>query len=160
MGRLQETLAQKTPQADALVAPELLTIMAGGAGSGLRMNEAEISRVVGGRSVWEDLKGKLQHWSTNPDDARSITPDQDRQIRALVEAVHGKLLRKQGILDQAEQDLIDADNVQSHRQILSKARRDIDAVDAPQQQAGNGPVIRTYNGVPYVQQLDGSWKKQ
>ncbi len=57
--RLQTTINQQTPQADALLAPELLTVMAGGQGSGLRMNEAEIPRVVGGRSNFESLKAAL-----------------------------------------------------------------------------------------------------
>jgi len=54
-GLLSKNLDAKTKQADALVAPELLSIAAGGAGSGLRMNEAEINRVIGGRSVWDAL---------------------------------------------------------------------------------------------------------
>jgi hypothetical protein len=60
-GRLRDTLNQKSPQADALVAPELLTVIAGGQGSGLRMNEAEIARSVGGRSHLEDLKAALNN---------------------------------------------------------------------------------------------------
>jgi hypothetical protein len=52
---LLHNLDAKDKQADAQVAPELLSIASGGVGSGLRMNEAEISRVVGGRSVWDSL---------------------------------------------------------------------------------------------------------
>ena len=37
---LETTLSKGTPAADALVAPELLSAMAGGQGGGLRMNEA------------------------------------------------------------------------------------------------------------------------
>jgi len=57
-GLLVENLKAKTKQADALVAPELLSIAAGGAGSGLRMNEAEITRVIGGRSAWDAFAAK------------------------------------------------------------------------------------------------------
>lgn len=138
MGRLEETLNQKNPQADALIGPELLTIMAGGQGSGLRMTEAEISRVVGGRSAWENLKGKLQHWSLDPDDARTITPDQDRMIRSLVDAVHSKLQQKQGIINQARQDLINADDVKAHREIVTHAKAAVDSIDAPQGDQQNG----------------------
>lgn len=136
MGRLQETLDQHNPQADSLVAPELLTIMAGGAGSGLRMTESEISRVVGGRSAWQDLRAKIQHWSTNPEDARTITPEQDKQIRALVSAVHDRLSKKQTILNQARQELLETDDVKQHRAIVSKARQDIEAIDAPKEEGG------------------------
>src|SRR5206468_8059601 len=84
IGRLADTLNQGTTQAYALLAPELLTVMAGGQGSGLRMNEAEISRIIGGKSKWEQLRGRLQEWSTDPTKASNITPEQVRQIRGLV----------------------------------------------------------------------------
>ncbi len=139
IGRLNDTLAQRNPQADALVAPELLSIMSGGQGSGLRMNEAEISRIVGGRSVWENLKAKIQHWSTNPEDARSITPDQDKQIRGLVKMVQDKLTAKQKILDDADEALLGSDDVKQHRAIVSDAKKKLDAIDAGTvEQAGAG----------------------
>lgn len=130
IGRLNDTMSQKSPQADALVAPELLTIMAGGQGSGLRMNESEIARIVGGRSAWENLKASIQHWSTNPDAARSITADQDKQIRSLVGAVQQKLVKKQAILDGAEDSLLNSDDPKDHRKILAEARKQLDAIDA------------------------------
>ena len=52
---LLHNLDARNKQSDAQVAPELLSIASGGVGSGLRMNEAEISRVVGGRSIWDAL---------------------------------------------------------------------------------------------------------
>jgi hypothetical protein len=128
-GRLQDTLNQATPQADALVAPELLTVMAGGQGSGLRMNEAEIARVVGGRSNFESLKAALNKWQLDPSKALSITPSQRQQIRGLMNEVQGKLLRKQNILDQARQDLINADNPIEHRKVLAGARQQLTAID-------------------------------
>lgn len=136
MGRLIDTMNQKNPQADALVAPELLTVMAGGMGSGLRMNEAEIARIVGGRSAWENLKASIQHWKTNPDDARSITPDQDRQIRALIDTVHKKLTQKQAIIDEARNNLLDSDDPKEHRKILADTKKKLDAVDAGQVEGG------------------------
>jgi hypothetical protein len=129
-GRLKDTLDQGSPQADALVAPELLSVMSGGQGSGLRMNEAEIARIVGGRSAWESLKASINHWKTNPDDARSITPDQDRQIRALVETVHGKLIQKQQIIEEAQSALVGSDDPIEHRKIVVGAQKKLDAIDA------------------------------
>lgn len=128
-GRLQDTLNQHNPQADALVGPELLTVMAGGQGSGLRMNEAEIARIVGGRSAWESLKANIQHWATNPDDARSITPDQDRMIRALINTVGTKLNAKQAIIDHAQEQLLNTDDPREHRQITADAQHHLDAID-------------------------------
>lgn len=140
--RLQETLNQHSPQADALVAPELLTVMAGGQGSGLRMNEAEIARIVGGRSAWENLKAKIQHWSLNPDEARSITADQDRQIRALVDAVGKKLSMKQSILESAQRNLLASDDPKEHRQIMADAQRQLDTMDAGAGGKDNVPTAR------------------
>ena len=136
--RLQDTLNQRSPQADALVAPELLTIMAGGMGSGLRMNEAEIARIVGGRSAWENLKGAMQHWQTNPDDARSITPDQDRQIRALIDTVGKKIIAKQAALERGQEMLLSSDDPHQHRQIVANVQKQLDAVDAGAAETGGG----------------------
>ena len=128
-GRLQDTINQNSPQADALVAPELLSVMAGGQGSGLRMNEAEIARIVGGRSKWQDLQAAVNKWSTNPQSANSITPDQRAQIRALVSTVGQKITAKQAVISQGGDGLLDAPDVQTHRKILADVQNKLDAVD-------------------------------
>jgi hypothetical protein len=145
-GRLQDTINQRTPQADALVAPELLTVMAGGQGSGLRMNEAEIARVVGGRSNLEGLKAALNKWQLDPSKALSITDAQRQQIRGLMNEVQGKLLRKQNILDQARQDLINADNPTEHRKVLAGARQQLTAID--EGKAAQPNQVKEYDWVP------------
>lgn len=149
LGRLNDTLAQNNPQADALIAPELMTVMAGGQGSGLRMTDTEIERIVGGRSAWENLKAKVQHWSTNPEEARSITPDQDKQIRALVSMVHSKLASKQQILDETEESLISSDDPKEHRRIVADARKKLDAIDGGGGVGGGDSQKFTDNGVTY-----------
>jgi hypothetical protein len=138
LGRLQDTIAQNSPQADALVGPELLTVMAGGQGSGLRMNEAEIARVVGGRSKWESLKADINQWSTDPSKANSITPAQRQQIRALVGEVNRKLIAKQQLLDDARNKLIDAQSPEEHRRIVAETRKALTALDM---QAGGGGAV-------------------
>lgn len=140
VGRLQTTLAQGTPQADALVAPELLTVMAGGQGSGLRMNEAEIARIVGGRSHWENLRGAIQKWSLDPSKAGSITPEQRQQIRALVNEVDGRLKEKQKVLDQAAQDLVGSDDPLEHRKVVAATRKRLTDVDQAPPAADTGQI--------------------
>lgn len=140
MGRLQDALAQGTPQADALIAPELLSVMAGGAGSGLRMNEAEIARIVGGRSKWESLQASINQWKTDPSKANSITPDQRQQIRALVTEVDNKLKAKQSALDEARQGLINSDDPAEHKRIVVNARNKMSAIDQGPQSQGGGMV--------------------
>jgi hypothetical protein len=164
MGRMQDTLNQGSPQADALVGPELLTVMAGGQGSGLRMNEAEIARVVGGRSNWETLKANINKWSLNPETANSITPDQRQQIRALVKTVGEKLNAKQEILNQAAGDLVNTDDPKEHRMITQKARLALNAIDEGNQQGGGNQPQRPagvpdgYNWNPQGNGGKGSWQ--
>ena len=137
LSTLQDTLNQHTMQADALVAPELLTVMAGGPQSGLRMTEAEIARIVGGRTHLEDLKAALSKFETDPNHAFSITPDQRNQVRALVQTVNQKLTAKVNILNASRQQLIDASSKEDHRKILADTHKALQAVDA---ETGQGRV--------------------
>lgn len=142
LGDLNELLGQGTPQADALVAPKLLTVMVGGQGSGLRMNEAEISRIVGGRSKWESLKAAAQQWSLDPTKANSITPEQRTQIRALVQAVHEKSQSALKVVNEAGANLIDAPDVLSHRKVLGDVRTRLQGIYEGGGAAGTGGTVK------------------
>lgn len=130
--RLRDTINQKSAQADSLIAPELLTVMAGGMGSGLRMNEAEIARVVGGRDKWESLKAKINQWK--PGGGLSVTDSQRDQINKLVKVVYQKLQQKRATLDDALDKLRNSEDVKEHRGIVSDARKSLTAIDE-----GNAP---------------------
>ena len=123
--RLEDTLSQNSPQADALVAPELLTAMAGGQGSGLRMNEAEIARIVGGRTNWETLKAAANKWSLNPETAVSITSSQRQQIRSLLKATKQRNDDAISKIQKAGDDLSGAESVGEHRRIHDTLQRDL-----------------------------------
>lgn len=142
-GRLTDTINQHSPQADALIAPEMLTVMAGGIGSGLRMNEAEIARIVGGRSNFESLKAQLNKWSLNPKEALSVTESQRGQIRDLMKAVGDKSSKRLAILNQASQDLIDAPDVGTHRRIVAQARKAIDDIGLAAGDSGGDTTTTT-----------------
>ena len=139
LGRLQDTIAQNTPQADALVAPELLSVMSGGQGSGLRMNEAEISRIVGGRSNWESLKASINKWQLDPKAALSITPAQRQQIHDLTQTVAQKITAKQAALQDARNRLIGTNDPDEHKRIVANARQKMTDIDA-----GPAPYGKTY----------------
>ena len=138
MGRLNDALAQHTPTADALMGPELMTIMAGGQGSGLRMTDTEINRIVGGRSHWENLQAAINQWSLDPSKANSITEEQRKEIRALATAVQSKLSAKQKILSDADQGLLGTDDPKAHRQIVADAHQKLDAIDSGGAPGGGG----------------------
>ncbi len=100
--RLQDTINQGTAQADALVAPELMTVMAGGSGSGLRINEAEINRVQGGRPMVAQIEAKLRKWmGTDQKSAIDFGPQERKAINDLLGIVGSKLQQKQKALTDA-----------------------------------------------------------
>jgi hypothetical protein len=103
--------------------------MAGGQGSGLRMNEAEISRIVGGRSNWESLRATMNKWKTDPTKANSITPAQRQQMNDLVNAVYEKLEKKRQALTDADSYLAGSTDPMEHRHILEQTRRALMDVD-------------------------------
>ncbi len=142
--RLEDTINQQTPQADALIAPELLTVMAGGQGSGLRMNEAEIARIVGGRTNWESLQAAVNKWRVDPSKGLSVTPAQRDQIRSLLGVVRDRVNQKQAILDQARQALINTDDLAEHRKIVANAHSALSAVDQGTPEFGSNipPKVR------------------
>lgn len=118
----------KSPQADALLAPEILSLAAGGAGSGLRMNEAEISRIVGGRTAWQSLQAAINKYSTDPKHPQ--IPDAQRtQMVQILQAAQAKGVAKQRVLEWAESKLVEAEDVKDHRKIVQQARQFLDAVD-------------------------------
>jgi hypothetical protein len=135
ISNLMITLGRNTPQADTLVAPELLTTMAGGQGSGLRMNEAEISRIVGGRTGWEDIKAKVNKWwadggPSNPNVGFALTGPQREQVRDLMNVVSTRLASKQSLLASAGQALADPNATPfNHRQILADTHNQLNDID-------------------------------
>jgi hypothetical protein len=137
--RLKISLDAQSPQADALIAPELLTAMAGGQGSGLRMNEAEIARIVGGRSKLESLKASLNQWSLDPSKALSITPDQRMQVRALVEKMSAKVDAKVAAVQRAHRGLIDAPDVNTQRNVSDALAKELSDIDTRDDAPGGPP---------------------
>lgn len=128
LDRVEQAINQKSAQADALIAPELLSVMVGGQGSGLRMTEAEIARIVGGRSKWADLQAVLQKWT--PGSGLSVTPEQRTQISDLLKAVREKTEAKQRAYDDAQEALIHASTVDEHRKITADLKKKLSAIDS------------------------------
>jgi hypothetical protein len=130
ISRLEDTLNQGNPQSDALVAPELLSVMAGGQGSGLRMNEAEIARIVGGRTNWETLKAKLGAWQTDPNKGFALTPDQRKQTRDLFAAVKDRVSKKMAAIDEESEALSGTDSAAEHRRIYNRLQKRLSDIDS------------------------------
>jgi CHASE3 domain sensor protein len=133
------------------------------------MNEAEISRIVGGRSNWQSLQASVNKWQTDPSKANSITPSQRQQIRSLVQSVSQKLNVKQEALSQAAGELIDSDDPKQHRAIVQRARTILNSIDEGTQGGGNqsapgaspqrpAGVPSGYNWNPQGNGGNGSWQ--
>jgi hypothetical protein len=106
-GLLVKNLDLKSKQADALVAPELLSIAAGGAGSGLRMNEAEIKRVIGGRSAWDALvatANKIRESGGTFDDT------QRKQLREIASYINTRNSAEVRVFHQGREAMLAAQN--------------------------------------------------
>jgi hypothetical protein len=141
-----DNLNQMSPAADALAAPEILTAMVGGPGSGLRMNDAEISRIIGGRTNWESLKAQLNKWQTDPAKGLSITPAQRGQMNKILTSAREKIGRKQAVIEDAEDKLANSSDPNEHRRILATARKGLDAIDSGSAGQGGGNTTRMYRG--------------
>ena len=123
--KIVDTLNTPSAVADSLVAPELLTAMAGGAGSGIRINEAEIKRVLGARSTMQSISAALMKVQSG----QTVTPEVRRQMSELVKLVKGKVDRKVNIVDEARQALAKADSIENQRQIFADMAQKLDDVD-------------------------------
>lgn len=139
---LQEALSQATPQADTIIAPQLLTIMAGGSGSGVRMSEAEISRIMGGRSHWEALRAAAQAWNPNNAEANKITPDQRKQIRSLANALNQKINAKRELVTKARRKLTESSDISGHRKSGLELKERLAAIDDGSLQFVNGKFYK------------------
>jgi hypothetical protein len=93
----------KTKQADSLVAPEILTLAAGGQGSGLRMNEAEISRIVGGRSIWDAL---VSHANKVVQENGTFDDNQRGQLRKIASYIAERSAATSSVLDVARNNML------------------------------------------------------
>jgi hypothetical protein len=127
--RLISTIALATPQADALIPAELMVYLAGGQGTGVRINEAEINRVMGGRSAAQSLIATLQHYDPTKGGGLQVTPLQRQQMQQLAQIAADKIHKKLVIIDEARSDLNSTDNVAEHRSILARANKALNAID-------------------------------
>lgn len=138
--RLIATVNERTRQADALVAPELLTVMAGGRGTGLRMSEAEIARIVGGRSKWDTLRSNLNAWKDAADRGEGVSiPDAQRQeISQLLNAIGPQIKARNEIIAKASSALRGSKDVDEHRRIVSDMQDELNQLNVSGGAGGSG----------------------
>ncbi len=146
IGRLNKAILQGDPQSDSMIAPELLSITTGGPGSGLRMNEAEIDRVVGGATKWTQLKQNLNKWSLDPSKAQ-IPPEQRAQIQKLVDYIQGQTQNQLNIGMDAQQKLLTAKSLDDyHKTITDFSNHFSNAVQGKSAPVGQADEFAQFGG--------------
>jgi hypothetical protein len=127
--------AANNPQAQALIIPQLVAAMAGGQGSGVRINEAELNRTEGGRSNWESALAWLQKFNTDPQHAGSLTPSQLKQMDQILSLVEGKHNARNKALSDARNELVTAKDEMGHRTAFQNLRTRLQGIESGAQQA-------------------------
>lgn len=133
--RAKAMLKRENFVADAIAAPEVLQIVAGGMGSGLRMTDAELNRINQAQTMLEQLRGraaKLPGASLLGIEGKTIQATMRKQMQDIIDMVekarvrHHKLqeetLRKIGSADSPEDvDQIKSDYWERRREATSLA---------------------------------------
>lgn len=118
----RDLLGMGTLQADKLVAPQLLKILVGGTGSGVRITQGEIAQVAGGQTGVDSIKALLNKFvSSDQSKAIQILPEQRKAINAIVDSLvkrtrakqleiskAGDVIRSEGITDQERKDALNS----------------------------------------------------
>lgn len=118
-------LNERTPQADALIAPMVLKATVSGTGTGFRMTQSEINQVIGARSKWESLEAALNKWSANPKEALSITDEQRTELRQLAKAIRAKAQSHMDNIIKTRHELDDATDPKVIKQLRTRLQNDL-----------------------------------
>lgn len=142
---------ERTPQADALIAPMVLKATISGTGSGFRMTQAEINQVLGAGSKWQALERSLKKWETDPSKALSVTDEQRDQLRSLAKAIRRKAHDKVIKLTKARHDLDDADDVDAIHRTMTSLKDDLygsETAEEPAKPKTAAELIAQYSKPP------------
>ncbi len=141
VGDLRDLIAtgdSGNPQAWANVPAKVLSLTAGGQGSGLRMSTALLDQELGGAGKWAQLQGAFQAWNPDPKNASKISDAQKAQFRAILNAAEKRVQARQDIVNQGRQDLIDAKDINGHRSVVLGTRNKLAAADRAAGGQGGG----------------------
>jgi hypothetical protein len=146
LSRLDDTLAAGSPQADATAAGQIIQIMEGGTGSGIRISKDLLDKTMGGVGKWEKLKSDFNTWNMDPKKANSILPEQRQQIRDMTALIRNKVNQKQAALNNAYDTVTNSDDVNVHRGAVNDARKSFQNIDNIG--GGTGPAQGTGIQIP------------
>lgn len=148
LSELQDVLNQATPVSDSVLAPKLMTFMIGGAGSNVRITQAEINSVPGGRTAFENLKSQVARITNNPDKGFAFTDVQRKQIHQLVAAMATRTVAKQDALTSAYNELAanSTENPTVHRNLLAGTKAKLADIDEGKESMSAPPEVQFKEG--------------
>ncbi len=103
---------------DALGAIKSLSGLASGAGSGVRITQAELNSIAKARGLGGDFQAALQKFG----DGRNLTPQQETQLKGILAGVQNVASIKEKVLNQGLDDLAQAKDAATIRKIDSQLR--------------------------------------
>lgn len=126
---LGTALNQKTPGADAVIAPLVLKATVAGAGTGFRMTQTEINQVLGAGTHWDSLKRALLKWDTDHSQALSLTDDQREDLRKLTREIRKKATQLSRQITDARHKIDDAEDLPSVNRARTALQESLDKMD-------------------------------
>lgn len=115
----QEINSGATGQAAGTI--KTLVALAGGKGTGVRITQAELNAIAHARGIQGDFEGAINRLQGKG----SLSPEQVRQMDALLGDVENKIREKMGLQDQYLDRLSSAGSPQEIRQIQSEYRKEL-----------------------------------
>ncbi len=152
IGQAKDLLAQNNPGANSLAAPAIIKAVVGGMGSGIRITQAELNTINGGRGKIDNFKSWLTSWSSDEKAYQALLPDQKIWLNGVLDKMAEKFAAKQLLISGASQALIDAKDATTHKQVIKDLNDHLEAIDlgkaGGKQSGGTTDAIRARLGLP------------
>jgi hypothetical protein len=130
IAQAKSLLSQNNPGANSLVAPAIIKAVVGGMGSGVRITTPEMKAVNQGRGQIANFESWLSSWSLDPSKYQALLPEQKVWLNGVLDKIAEKVQAKQSAISKANQDLIEAEDVKTHRQTMKDLNDKLESIDS------------------------------
>lgn len=120
--RALDSLENPSMVSDAVVAPEFLTVIAGGFGTGLRMSEAELSRINMSQNRWDQLRAEFNKWRTGSEPV--IQPAMREEMKKILTLAMNRAEKKLSLYDDYLAQMAKATSTDEIKELAAKMRKD------------------------------------
>lgn len=133
----------------ALGVPKVMTAIISGAGSGVRITQAELSAIAHARGIIGDIEGTLRSWAGQG----KLTPEQQRQLSAVLSDVKARVIQKRQIASDAMDSIYESQDRKSIIAADKAARDQLMRMESPDQ---NSRMETQQHGADTYQRKAGS----